>query len=288
MSNYNDNTEYGRDPYDKIRDEQIDAIASLFRTLPDDIKKLPVSRLGIGEKAADVLSDSGIITIGQLFGDERRYDADEEYQPSYTYRPSESTRVYTDTYTDVNETHGSSADTRSYAGSSEFTYFSDTARKEDDVYTNKTGEQASYESAPKAVPGILNNPFESTLVGAPVSGRETDIRRPDPIRADDRFSGVVGGERSWDRQASDPVAAAPSEAFSELPYSIKKMSITHMNIDTRAINALMRNRITTIGVLATMKRSDLLALKNMGESTADRIMEELALLFEKKENYFKI
>ena len=69
-------------------------------------------------------------------------------------------------------------------------------------------------------------------------------------------------------EPSPPIVGSP------IPFS--QSSIQILGLGVRAVNVLMRNRITTVGELAQLSTEEILAFKNCGKDTAKQIADRLA------------
>lgn len=268
--------------YNESHEEMITTIASLFKTLPYDIKNQPLTRLNIDPAAADALSAVGIYTIGQLFGYKNaKYDnfIETGKTPEYESGDSAAETAYTSAYT-------SFEDTESVCGT-----------KKEDVssYPEKT-DPVVKPCSPEVSDVIENTGFTSTLVGASETIRSTPEEReptvkspirelPNGIRTK-RYSGAAQDTAPEDQRRYDTSVSSDRIITDDLPESIKRMSVINLKINSRAVNALMRSKVARIGQLADMSREKLLSIRNLSEETAEEILREMALLSERKENYF--
>ncbi len=269
--------------YNESHEEMITTIASLFKTLPYDIKNQPLTRLDIDPAAADALSAIGIYTIGQLFGDKNaKYDYFSETDEISEYKTSSDSAAetaYTSAYTSFEHTE-------SIYGT----------KKEDVSSYPEKSDPVVKPCSPEVSDVIKNTEFTSTLVGASETIRSTPEEReptvkspirelPNGIRTK-RYSGAAQDTAPEDQPRYDTYVSSDRIITDDLPESIKRMSVINLKINSRAVNALMRSEVARIGQLADMSREKLLSIRNLGEETAEEILREMALLAEQKENYF--
>lgn len=102
---------------------------------------------------------------------------------------------------------------------------------------------------------------------------------------DARISEIASGEGSPSDDLPDIKEALP--AIPALPESILNRPLADLNIPKRAFNALSNSGIKTIGEAVLLTDSDLLALNNLGQTSAAQIREQLDLLVEQGKDYFQ-
>lgn len=58
---------------------------------------------------------------------------------------------------------------------------------------------------------------------------------------------------------------------------IKSLPIDRLNLSTRSYNVLRRNGISTIAELALLSEEDIFSIKNLGQKSAQEILNKLIL-----------
>lgn len=66
------------------------------------------------------------------------------------------------------------------------------------------------------------------------------------------------------------------KALSGAPHALLASNVRRLGLSTRALNCLSNERVKTISDLCAMRESDLLELKNFGQTTLNEIREKLA------------
>lgn len=77
------------------------------------------------------------------------------------------------------------------------------------------------------------------------------------------------------------------ENKSPLPEQILLRPVTDLHLSVRALNALQNAGIETIGQVVSLKPEDVHQMRNMGTLSARQLLEQINLLKEKGEDYFK-